>query len=363
MCKISNNKVTLYMEEKTLPIVGISCGDPNGIGIEVILKSLDDNRMLEFLTPVIFSNNNLITDQITAFNLQTQCNKISSNQNPLKGKINIINVWEENFKTEFGKATAKSGELSYLSLEATTNALINSKIDVMVTAPINKKNIQNKDFKFPGHTNYLASKLKGESLMFMVNDGLRVGLLTDHIPINEITSSISLEKITKKIMIMERSLQIDFGIQRPKIAVLSVNPHVGDGGVIGKEDEVVLTPALLEISNKGTLLFGPFSADSFFGSRTHEKYDAILAIYHDQGLIPFKTLSFGEGVNYTAGLNKIRTSPDHGTGYDIAGKNLANPNSFKNAIFSAIEIFNNRKLNDKINENPLLASKVKTFKK
>ena len=363
MCKISNNILTLYMEEKTLPIVGISCGDPNGIGIEVILKSLKDIRILEFFIPVIFSNNNVISDQIKALNIDIQFNKSSLNQKPLEGKVNVVNAWEEIFKTEFGKPTAKSGELSYLSLESTTNALISSKVDVMVTAPINKNNIQNKDFNFPGHTDYLANKLQGDSLMFMINDNLRVGLLTDHIPIKDITSSISLEKINKKIMIMEQSLQIDFGLQKPKIAVLSVNPHVGDGGVIGQEDDVILTPALLEISNKGTLLFGPFSADSFFGSRTHEKYDAILAIYHDQGLIPFKTLSFGEGVNFTAGLNKIRTSPDHGTGYDIAGKNLANPNSFKNAIFSAIEIFKKRKLNDKITKNPLLSSKFKTIKK
>ncbi len=363
MRKISNNKFTLYMEEKTLPIVGISCGDPNGIGIEIILKSLLDKRVLEFFTPVVFSNNNVISDQIKALDLDVQFNKINLNQKPLSGKINVVNCWEENFKTEFGKPSEKSGELSYLSLEATTNALINSKIDVMVTAPINKNNIQNKNFKYPGHTDYLAKKLKGESLMFMVNEELRVGLLTDHIPIKEIASSISLEKISNKIKIMEQSLQIDFGVQKPKIAVLSVNPHVGDGGVIGKEDDLILIPALLEISNKGSLLFGPFSADSFFGSKTHEKYDAILAIYHDQGLIPFKTLSFGEGVNFTAGLSKIRTSPDHGTGYDIAGKNLANSDSFKNAIFCAIEIFKKRKLHDKINENPLLSSKTKTIRK
>ena len=363
MCKISNNKFTLYMEEKTLPIVGISCGDPNGIGIEIILKSLQDKRILDFFTPVIFSNNNVINDQIKALDIDIQINKINLNQKPLIGKVNIVNSWEETFKTEFGKPTEKSGELSYLSLEATTNALIDSKVDVMVTAPINKNNIQNENFEFPGHTDFLANKLKGDSLMFMVNDDLRVGLLTDHIPIKDISSSISLEKITKKIKIMEQSLQIDFGVQKPKIAVLAINPHVGDGGVIGKEDDLILTPALLEISNKGSLLFGPFSADSFFGSRTHEKYDAILAIYHDQGLIPFKTLSFGEGVNFTAGLNKIRTSPDHGTGYDIAGKNLANSNSFKNAIFCAIEIFKKRKLNEKINENPLLSSKTKTIRK
>ncbi|MBT3442356.1 MAG: 4-hydroxythreonine-4-phosphate dehydrogenase PdxA [Flavobacteriaceae bacterium] len=349
------------MEEKKLPIVGISCGDPNGIGIEIILKALSDNRILDFFIPIIFSNEKLMSDQKKKLNIDIQFSKINFNKKPLKGKINIINVWEELYETEFGKPTIKSGELSFKSLEAVTKALINNQVDVMVTAPINKNNIQSKDFNFPGHTDYLAKKLQGESLMFMLNENLRVGLLTDHIPIKEIASNVSLKKVKEKVLIMEQSLKIDFGVQKPKIAVLSVNPHVGDGGVIGNEDDSILKPALIEISKEGTMLFGPFSADSFFGSGNYKKYDAILAIYHDQGLVPFKTLSFGEGVNFTAGLNKIRTSPDHGTGYDIAGKDLADSNSFKNAIFSAIEIFNKRKLHKKITENPLLFSKDKTF--
>jgi len=359
--KISNNKFTFYMEEKKLPIVGISCGDPNGIGIEIILKSLSDNRILDFFIPIIFSNEELMSDQKKELNIDIQFSKINFNKKPLRGKINIINVWEEPYETEFGKPTIKSGELSFKSLEAVTKALINNQVDVMVTAPINKNNIQSKDFNFPGHTDYLAKKLQGESLMFMLNENLRVGLLTDHIPIKEIASNVSLKKVKEKVLIMEQSLKIDFGVQKPKIAVLSVNPHVGDGGVIGNEDDSILKPALIEISKEGTMLFGPFSADSFFGSGNYKKYDAILAIYHDQGLVPFKTLSFGEGVNFTAGLNKIRTSPDHGTGYDIAGKDLADSNSFKNAIFSAIEIFNKRKLHKKITGNPLLFSKDKTF--
>ncbi|MEO2144147.1 MAG: 4-hydroxythreonine-4-phosphate dehydrogenase PdxA [Flavobacteriaceae bacterium] len=349
------------MEGKKLPIVGISCGDPNGIGIEIILKALSDNRILDFFIPIIFSNEKLMSDQKKELNIDIQFSKINFNKKPLKGKINIINVWEEPYETEFGKPTIKSGELSFKSLEAVTKALINNQVDVMVTAPINKNNIQSKDFNFPGHTDYLAKKLQGESLMFMLNENLRVGLLTDHIPIKEIASNVSLKKVKEKVLIMEQSLKIDFGVQKPKIAVLSVNPHGGDGGVIGNEDDSILKPALIEISKEGTMLFGPFSADSFFGSGNYKKYDAILAIYHDQGLVPFKTLSFGEGINFTAGLNKIRTSPDHGTGYDIAGKDLADPNSFKNAIFSAIEIFNKRKLHKKITKNPLLFSKDKTF--
>ena len=331
------------MKNNSLPIVGVSCGDPNGIGIEIILKSFQDERILKFFTPVIFSNDRLLLSQKNTFNLNLDFHTITNNQNPVPGKINVINVWQDSFEIEFGKSTKKSGELSFKSLEATTNFLKENKVDVMVTAPINKQNIQSEKFNFPGHTDYLSDQLKGDSLMFMISDELKLGLLTDHISVKEIISNINPEKIKKKISIMEHSLKIDFGIIKPKIAVLSINPHIGDGGVIGKEDQTILIPALIEISKSGTLISGPFSSDSFFGARLYKEYDAVLAIYHDQGLIPFKTLSFGEGVNYTAGLNKVRTSPDHGTGYDIAGKNIAKSNSFKNAIFSAIEIYKKRK--------------------
>ena len=330
------------MKDNLAPITGISCGDPNGIGIEVILKSFQDKRILDFFTPVIFSNDRLLLSQKKIFNLDLELHKIKIDQNPIPGKINVVNVWEDSFELEFGKSTKKSGELSYKSLETTTNFLKSNKIDVMVTAPINKENIQNEKFNFPGHTDYLSEKLNGDSLMFMISEELKLGLLTDHVSVNEIISNVNPEKIKKKISIMEKSLIMDFGIIKPKIAVLSINPHVGDGGVIGEEDQTILIPTLLEISKSGTLISGPFSSDSFFGARLYKNYDSVLAIYHDQGLIPFKTLSFGEGVNYTAGLNKVRTSPDHGTGYDIAGKNIADPNSFKNAIFSAIEIYKKR---------------------
>ena len=213
----------------------------------------------------------------------------------------------------------------------------------MVTAPINKQNIQNEKFYFPGHTDYLSEQFRGESLMFMVSDELKIGLLTDHIPLKEIVSKINLNTIQNKIKLIEKSLRIDFGVIKPKIAVLSINPHVGDGGVIGSEDDILLRPALLEASKSGSIISGPFPSDSFFGSGAYKKYDAVLAMYHDQGLVPFKTLSFGEGVNYTAGLNIVRTSPDHGTGYDIAGKNKADPASFKKALFLGIEIFKMRK--------------------
>ena len=220
-------------------------------------------------------------------------------QKPEQGKINVVNVWEDSFKLEFGKSTKKSGELSFRSLEAVTKSLKENNIDIMVTAPINKQNIQSDKFNFPCHTDYLSNQFQGESLMFMISEELKLRLLTDHISVKEIISNLSLEKIKSKIAIMQKSLKIDFGISKPKIAVLSINPHAGDGGVIGKEDEEIVSPALIEISKSGCLISGRFSSDSFFGAMLHKKYDAVLAIYHDQGLIPFKTLSFGEGVNFT----------------------------------------------------------------
>ena len=351
------------MKNETLPIVGISCGDPNGIGIEVILKSLKDNRILNFFTPVIFCNNNLVSDQKKQLNLEIDQIKINLNQSPVVGKINIIDVWDDDFVTTFGKPTTDSGTKSFLSLQSAVKALINGNVNLLVTAPINKNNIQSEKFKFPGHTDYLAKELGGESLMFMICDELKIGLLTDHIPLKEINSYVTKKRIEQKFSLISASLKKDFGFQKPKIAVLSIDPHVGDGGVIGDDDQDILKPALLDIASKNNLVFGPFSSDSFFGSGQHKKYDAVLAIYHDQGLIPFKTLSFGTGVNYTAGLNKVRTSPDHGTGYDIAGKGLADSTSFKNAIFSGIDILKSRKLYDDLNKNSLTSSNSKTGKK
>jgi 4-hydroxythreonine-4-phosphate dehydrogenase len=305
----------------------------------------------------------LLIDQKKLLGIDLDFIKIEKNKLPIKGKINVVNVWQEKFQTCFGDPSIESGKLSYLSLEASATSLAENKIDVLVTAPINKNNIQNENFEFPGHTDYLAKKFEGKSLMFMVSEGLKVGLVTDHIPIKQVHSNITKDKVKEKFSLIEESLIKDFGVQRPKIAVLSIDPHVGDGGTIGDDDDKILKPALKEISETESFVFGPFSSDSFFGSGLYKKYDAVLAIYHDQGLIPFKTLSFGEGVNYTAGLTKIRTSPDHGTGYDIAGKGLADNTSFKKAIFSAIEILNSRKLNEILNKNPLSVKKTKTVNK
>jgi 4-hydroxythreonine-4-phosphate dehydrogenase len=334
-------------------IVGISIGDLNGIGSEVILKTFEDSRMLELCTPVIFANVKVLSFVKKSFDATAMLHGIDRLDQIVLGKINVLNVWQEGVEINFGLNDEKIGKYAIKSFVTATKALKEGLIDVLVTAPINKYNIQSEEFKFPGHTDYLDQELEGNALMLMVQDNLRVGLLTDHIPLNEVASHLTEELIIKKIETIKQSLIQDFSINKPKIAVLGLNPHCGDGGVIGKEDEAILKPALKKIAEKGTLVFGPFAADGFFGSNQYEKYDAIIATYHDQGLIPFKTLSFGNGVNYTAGLNKIRTSPDHGTAYDIAGKGVADFNSFKEAIYLAIDIYNSRNQYAEISQKPL----------
>jgi 4-phospho-D-threonate 3-dehydrogenase / 4-phospho-D-erythronate 3-dehydrogenase len=334
-------------------IVGISIGDLNGIGSEVILKTFEDSRMLELCTPVIFANAKILSFVKKSFTSTVQFHGVDKLDQVLPGKLNVFNLWKENVDVNLGANDEKIGEYAIKSFTAATKALKDGEVDVLVTAPINKYNIQSEDFKFPGHTDYLDQELEGNSLMMMVQGDLRVGLLTDHVPLNEVSSHLTEELIIRKIETVKKSLIQDFSIVRPKIAVLGLNPHAGDGGVIGKEDDLVLKPALKKIFEKGTMVFGPFPADGFFGSGQYEKYDAVVATYHDQGLIPFKTLSFGKGVNYTAGLNKVRTSPDHGTAYDIAGKDMADYNSFKEAVYLAIDIFRSRNQYEEISEKPL----------
>ncbi len=334
-------------------IVGISIGDLNGIGSEVILKTFEDSRMLELCTPVIFANVKVLSFVKKKFEFTSMLQGIDRLDQVVLGKINVLNVWQEGVEINFGVNDERIGKYAIKSFVAATKALKEGKIDALVTAPINKYNIQADDFKFPGHTDYLNQELEGDALMLMVQDNLKVGLLTDHIAINEVAAHLTEELIIKKIETIKQSLIKDFSINKPKIAVLGLNPHCGDGGVIGKEDDLVLKPALKKIFEKGTLVFGPFAADGFFGSNQYERYDAIIATYHDQGLIPFKTLSFGNGVNYTAGLNKVRTSPDHGTAYDIAGKGIAEFNSFKEAIYLAIDIYNSRIQYTEISQKPL----------
>lgn len=347
------------MKENQKIKLGISIGDINGIGCEVALKTFEDPRMLEFCTPVIFASNKIISQQIKDLGIDLKFNGVRDAGQALEGKVNIVNVWKETPKIEYGHATKEGGDFAIRSLRAAVSALKEDKIDVLVTAPINKNNIQSENFKFPGHTDFLAQELEGESLMFMVTNSLRVGLLTDHIAVKDVAKAITPKLIRNKIATMEKSLKMDFGIRRPKIAMLGINPHSGDSGTIGEEDDKILKPTIEELFNKGTLVYGPYSADSFFGSNSHQNFDAILAAYHDQGLIPFKTLSFGKGVNYTAGLNKVRTSPDHGTAYEIAGKGKADESSFKEAVFTAMQVFKNRMEYLELTKNPLQKQKIK----
>lgn len=334
-------------------VVGISIGDLNGIGAEVVLKTFEDNRMLEFCTPVIFANVKLMSFIKKTLNANCNFHGIDKLDQIVHGKINVLNVWREGVNIDYGKTDDNVGKYAVLSFTTAVTVLKEGEIDVLVTAPINKYNIQSEEFSFPGHTDYLDKELEGDALMLMVQDKLRVGLLTDHIPVQEVSSYITEELIRKKISTINQTLKQDFRISRPKIAVLGVNPHGGDNGVIGREDEDVVKPVLSKLFDEGVLVFGPYSADSFFGSGLHEKYDAVIAAYHDQGLIPFKTLAFGKGVNFTAGLEGVRTSPDHGTAFEIAGKGEADNTSFKEAVFLALEVFRNRNEYKEISKNPL----------
>ena len=334
-------------------IVGISIGDLNGIGSEVILKTFEDTRMLELCTPVIFANVKIVSFLKKELKLDVAIHGIDKVEQLVVGKINVLNVWREGVNLEFGKNDDVVGGYAIKSFVAATKALKEGLVDVLVTAPINKYNIQSEEFKFPGHTGYLDKELEGDALMLMVHDDLRVGLLTDHVPVNEVAKHLNEKLISSKIKTIIQTLKQDFEIEKPKVAVLGLNPHSGDNGVIGQEEEKIMKPALKKLFEAGNMVFGPFPADGFFGSAQYEKYDAVIATYHDQGLIPFKTLSFGNGVNYTAGLNKIRTSPDHGTAYEIAGKGVANHESFKEAVYLAIDIYNKRNDYQELIKNPL----------
>ena len=355
-----HTKDSILMKKEEKIKVGISIGDLNGIGPEIILKTFEDPRMLEFCTPVVFASIKTMSFFKKHFNSEINFHGINDGDQVIDGKINVFNVWKENVSIEFGKEDVSIGKFAVRSLEKATQKLKQGEIDVLVTAPINKHNIQSDSFSFPGHTDYLAKALGGNSLMFMVTEGLKVGLLTDHVPVKEAPQQITEQLIIGKIETIYNSLIVDFKVNKPKIAVLGINPHAGDNGVIGKEDDEVLRPTLAKIRESGKLVYGPYSADSFFGSNNYKNFDAVVASYHDQGLIPFKTITFGQGVNYTAGLNKVRTSPDHGTAYEIAGKGQADESSFKEAVFMALKIYKNRKEFDEISKNPLKKLSKKT---
>ncbi len=339
--------------------VGISIGDLNGIGPEVILKTFDDARMFDFCTPIVFANSKLVSFYKKTSKTKTYVQQIKSLDDVVDGKLNVINVWNESVSINFGKEDSKIGEYAIKSLVAATEALKNEAVDVLVTAPIHKTAVQSKDFKFPGHTDYLNQELEGDSLMFMITDELKVGLLTDHVALTDVVKQLTPGAISQKISTVHNSLIKDFGISKPKIAVLGINPHTGDNGVIGKEDDEVLRPTLEKIKEAGKLVFGPYAADSFFGSNNYKQFDAVVATYHDQGLIPFKTLSFGQGVNFTAGLSRVRTSPDHGTAFEIAGQAKADHSSFAEAVFKAISIFKHRNMHAELTINPLKKGVIK----
>lgn len=346
------------MQDSAKIKVGISIGDLNGIGCEVILKTFEDPRTLELCTPVVFASSKTLAQQQQQLETKVSYHGISNASEALGGKFNVVNLWKETPVIAFGKETQAGGAYALKSLEAATAALKQGHVDVLVTAPINKSNIQSETFSFPGHTDYLAKELAGESLMLMICESLRIGLLTDHVAVKEVSNKITPELIKSKVKIIIDTLQQDFGIRKPKVALLGINPHNGDQGVIGQEDDTILKPTIESLSSEGLLVFGPYAADSFFGSKNYTPFDAVLAAYHDQGLIPFKTLSFGNGVNYTAGLSKVRTSPDHGTAYDIAGKGVADATSFTAAVHTAIAIFKKRALHQELTENVLKKAKI-----
>ena len=339
--------------------VGISCGDINGVGLEVIMKTFLDNRMHQVCTPVIYASNKLISQQRKLLSLNDfQYQTVKSSNDIILRKTNVINCWEDDVAVEFGKETETGGKYAWLSLKHAVNDLRENVIDVLITAPINKHNIQSDEFKFKGHTEYLADEFSTpHHLMFLVSDDLRVAVVSGHIPVKEVAAGLSQEKIISKLKLMHASLKRDFGIRKPRIAVLGLNPHAGDEGLIGAEEREIIIPAIKKCFEEGMFVYGPYSADGFFGSASFKKFDAVLAMYHDQGLIPFKALSFTTGVNYTAGLPVIRTSPDHGTAYDIAGTGAAKEDSFREAIYTAIDILKNREIYDDITANPLAFSK------
>jgi 4-hydroxythreonine-4-phosphate dehydrogenase len=335
--------------------IGISIGDINGIGLEVILKTLIESKILDYCTPIVYGHTKVASFHRKALHLNDfMFNVINHANAAVANKANMINCWNDDVKIDLGVENETGGKYAFLALQRATDDLVKGEIDALVTAPISKNNIQSADFKFPGHTEYLQERSGSKNvLMLLISDTIRVGVVTGHIPLADVAKSITKEKILDKIQIINDTLIKDFWIQKPKIAVLGLNPHAGDNGLLGKEEQEIIAPAVEAAFDRGIICFGPYSADGFFGNNTYKQFDAVLAMYHDQGLIPFKSIAFDYGVNFTAGLNVVRTSPDHGTGYGIAGKNMANPTSFMEAIFAAIHIVKNRREHEDMLANQL----------
>jgi 4-hydroxythreonine-4-phosphate dehydrogenase len=341
--------------EQSKPLIGFTCGDLNGIGIELIIKTLSDSRILDQCSPIIFANNksiNFYRKSLPDINFAYQSIKDFAKINTKQ--LNVFNCWDEEVAINAGQLNEAGGRYARLSLQYAVDALKAGHINGIVTAPLHKKNIQSQDFNFTGHTPYLqqAFGLK-DVLMLMVAPNLRVALVTEHVPVKEIAAHITKENILSKLHLLNESLKRDFGIEKPKIAVLGLNPHAGDEGLVGNEEQTIIKPAIKDAKDKGVFAFGPFSADAFFARAGYNDFDAVLAMYHDQGLIPFKSLAIGDGVNFTAGMPVVRTSPDHGTAFDIAGKGKADASSFLAAIFECIDIIKRRADYDENHSNPL----------
>lgn len=325
--------------------IGITIGDFNGVGPEVILKALKDQRILKMFTPILYGSSRVFYKYKKMLNLDINYHIVNANNGEIKDhRINVVNCWEEELDVQVGKVTKVAGKAALDAILRSSEDLKKGVIDAVVTAPINKNNIQSEEFSFPGHTEYYAKEFgSGKSLMLLASEDLRVGVITGHIALDDVSSSITKELIEEKVAILHNSLKQDYGISKPRIAILGLNPHAGEGGLLGEEELDVFLPAIKGIKSKHQLVFGPFPADGFFGTRSYRSYDAVLAAYHDQGLIPFKTIAFNNGVNYTAGLSVVRTSPDHGTAYNIAGKNKADETSMREAIYMACDIVKKRR--------------------
>jgi len=340
-------------------VVGISQGDINGIGLEVILKTLMEPALMDLCIPVLFSSQKTVSHYRKVLSME------EFNFHPLRDlnqihskKPNVFIGYEEEVNIELGKGTEASGKYARLSLEQATQALVNKQVDVLVTGPINKESMKVAGFNYPGHTEYLGEMLGGKPLMLLCSGKLRVAVATGHVPLKDVAQHLTSEKVLEKITALHSSMVKDFGIRKPKIAVLGLNPHAGENGTIGDDEKQIIIPAIKKAAET-MMVYGPYPADGFFGSGTFNQFDAVLAMYHDQGLVPFKTLAFNSGVNFTAGLNAVRTSPDHGTAYEIAGKNTADPSSFKEAIYTAIDVYRNRELLSEISANPLPFTQIK----
>ena len=342
------------MEQNKIKI-GITQGDVNGIGYEVILKAFEDPTIFELCTPIVYGSPKVMTYHRKALELETSFSIINSASEAMHGRLNVVNCCDDEVKVELGKPSHESGKAAFDALERAMAEYKEGKFDVLVTAPIHKQMIQSESFTFPGHTEYIEQCVGegSKALMILANEKLRVALVTGHIPVAKISSMLTQELIQEKLATFSASLKQDFGIGAPRIAVLALNPHAGDGGVIGTEEETIITPAIKAMREQGVLCFGPYPADGFMGSGAFSRFDGVLAMYHDQGLIPFKVMAMESGVNFTAGLPIIRTSPDHGTAFDIAGKNEASADSFRQALYMAIDIYRNRKSNDEAYRNPL----------